>query len=308
MRDAIRTGRLVAGERLPSSRELARALGLSRGPVQDCYVQLQAEGYLVTRVGSARRVAAGAHVPPAPASAHPAAPRLIAGFRHGVPVPLHARDHAGSTGAGFRGCGGAGDRGGHRGGRRPACRSVFPATAPSLETVPSGDTPCPRTGRGPVFRMTPGPRGSARASVALSSVADSPTLGFARAGGPHRVDSLLSLAVARTEPCSPTVVRRRDPKSECPERQVLVGLPSEALLVSCAINSSLVLGAPLPPTWPNTRRPGLDGRTTNPAGQGANPPTNFWRSALEPCPLQRHVQQQPVLAVVQVEAGELFDP
>ncbi|WP_406374613.1 PLP-dependent aminotransferase family protein [Streptomyces sp. NBC_00647] len=85
VRDAIRTGRLGAGERLPSSRELARELGLSRGLVQDCYAQLQSEGYLVTRVGSATRVAAGAHVPPGPASPDPAAPRLIADFRHGVP-------------------------------------------------------------------------------------------------------------------------------------------------------------------------------------------------------------------------------
>lgn len=30
LRDAIRTGRLGAGERLPSSRELAREMGLSR--------------------------------------------------------------------------------------------------------------------------------------------------------------------------------------------------------------------------------------------------------------------------------------
>jgi len=60
LRDAIRSGRLRVGERLPSSRELARELGLSRGLVQDCYGQLQAEGYLSTRVGSATRVAAGA--------------------------------------------------------------------------------------------------------------------------------------------------------------------------------------------------------------------------------------------------------
>ncbi|MEU5890921.1 PLP-dependent aminotransferase family protein [Streptomyces sp. NPDC047461] len=86
LRDAIRTGRLQAGERLPSSRELARKLGLSRGLVQDCYAQLQAEGYLVTRVGSATRVAACAQ-PTAPAPAPPpdARPRLIADFRHGVP-------------------------------------------------------------------------------------------------------------------------------------------------------------------------------------------------------------------------------
>ncbi|HEY9243578.1 MAG TPA: winged helix-turn-helix domain-containing protein, partial [Streptosporangiaceae bacterium] len=52
LRDAIRDGRLAVGERLPSSRELARELGLSRGLVQDCYAQLQAEGYLATRTGS----------------------------------------------------------------------------------------------------------------------------------------------------------------------------------------------------------------------------------------------------------------
>ncbi|MCD9876632.1 MocR-like pyridoxine biosynthesis transcription factor PdxR [Streptomyces guryensis] len=86
LRDAIRSGRLQAGERLPSSRELARVLGLSRGLVQDCYAQLQAEGYLVTRVGSATRVAACAQVDAVPAPAPPdARPRLIADFRHGVP-------------------------------------------------------------------------------------------------------------------------------------------------------------------------------------------------------------------------------
>ncbi|WP_328472737.1 PLP-dependent aminotransferase family protein [Actinoplanes sp. NBC_00393] len=86
LRDAIRTGRLAAGERLPSSRELARTLGLSRGLVQDCYAQLQAEGYLTSRPGSATRVAAVTRPeapPPAPAAAPPA--RMIADFRHGVP-------------------------------------------------------------------------------------------------------------------------------------------------------------------------------------------------------------------------------
>ncbi|MEV0838655.1 PLP-dependent aminotransferase family protein [Actinocatenispora sera] len=86
VREAIRTGRLDVGERLPSSRELAATLGLSRGLVQDCYAQLQAEGYLVTRVGSATRVAAGACRQPAAAPAPPApAPTLIADFRSGVP-------------------------------------------------------------------------------------------------------------------------------------------------------------------------------------------------------------------------------
>src|SRR5689334_13215903 len=57
LREAIREGRLRAGERLPSSRELARELGISRGMVQECYGQLLAEGYLTSRTGSATRVA-----------------------------------------------------------------------------------------------------------------------------------------------------------------------------------------------------------------------------------------------------------
>jgi GntR family transcriptional regulator / MocR family aminotransferase len=70
IRSAIREGRLAAGERLPSSRELARDLGVSRGLVQECYGQLLSEGYLDSRVGSATRVAGGAV--PRPASAGPA--------------------------------------------------------------------------------------------------------------------------------------------------------------------------------------------------------------------------------------------
>ena len=86
VRDAIRTGRVRGGERLPSSRELASELGVSRGLVQECYNQLLAEGYLTSRVGSATRVASGAR--PAPASPPPRPvppPRLIADFRSGVP-------------------------------------------------------------------------------------------------------------------------------------------------------------------------------------------------------------------------------
>jgi GntR family transcriptional regulator/MocR family aminotransferase len=56
LRDAIRTGRLGPGERLPSTRELSRGLGVSRGLVVECFDQLLAEGYLVSRVGSATRV------------------------------------------------------------------------------------------------------------------------------------------------------------------------------------------------------------------------------------------------------------
>ena len=47
LRAAIRSGRLVAGERLPASRTLAADLGVSRGVVSDAYMQLAAEGYLL---------------------------------------------------------------------------------------------------------------------------------------------------------------------------------------------------------------------------------------------------------------------
>jgi GntR family transcriptional regulator/MocR family aminotransferase len=86
VRDAIRSGRLQVGERLPSSRELARELGVSRGLVQECYNQLLAEGYLTSQAGSATRVAAGARpaqVGPPPVPGRPQ--QLIADFRSGVP-------------------------------------------------------------------------------------------------------------------------------------------------------------------------------------------------------------------------------
>ena len=100
LREAIRGGRLRAGERLPSSRELARALGVSRGMVQECYGQLLAEGYLTSRTGSATRVAgisgqqAGDQLaagpamvapPPPPPGRQPPEPPLIADFAPGVP-------------------------------------------------------------------------------------------------------------------------------------------------------------------------------------------------------------------------------
>src|SRR5690348_7357398 len=49
LRDAVRAGRLAAGQPLPSSRALAADLGLARGTVVEAYAQLVAEGYLTTR-------------------------------------------------------------------------------------------------------------------------------------------------------------------------------------------------------------------------------------------------------------------
>ena len=87
VRDAIRDGRLQAGERLPSTRELARQLDVSRGLVQETYEQLLAEGYLTSRSGSGTRVAA-VRTDPAGATEGPAAPpaqRMEVDFTVGVP-------------------------------------------------------------------------------------------------------------------------------------------------------------------------------------------------------------------------------
>ena len=89
LREAIRTSRLVSGERLPSSRKLAADLGLSRGLVQECFAQLQAEGYLTSSPGSATRVAAVEWPPsqePVVSATAPTARRCtVADFRSGVP-------------------------------------------------------------------------------------------------------------------------------------------------------------------------------------------------------------------------------
>ena len=63
LRDVLTGGRLAAGERLPSTRALAAALGVSRTVVTAAYTQLFAEGWLEGRHGSGTYVAAGAVAP-----------------------------------------------------------------------------------------------------------------------------------------------------------------------------------------------------------------------------------------------------
>ena len=77
LRRAIRDGGLRAGARLPSTRDLARQLGVSRRVTIDAYAQLAAEGYLALRQGAQPRVAAVAPAEPAagPAATAPPAPR-----------------------------------------------------------------------------------------------------------------------------------------------------------------------------------------------------------------------------------------
>jgi GntR family transcriptional regulator / MocR family aminotransferase len=57
LRDAVSSGRLSAGTRLPSSRALASDLGIARNTVAEAYGQLVAEGWLHARQGSGTRVA-----------------------------------------------------------------------------------------------------------------------------------------------------------------------------------------------------------------------------------------------------------
>jgi len=61
LRRAMLDGKLGAGERLPSSRDLAQDLGLSRNTVVAAINQLSVEGYLASRVGSGTYV--NEHVP-----------------------------------------------------------------------------------------------------------------------------------------------------------------------------------------------------------------------------------------------------
>jgi GntR family transcriptional regulator/MocR family aminotransferase len=74
----IRAGGLGPAARVPSTRALARDLGVSRNTVMLAYEQLAAEGYLVSRQRGVTSVAGGVGAPPrpAPAPARPAATRV----------------------------------------------------------------------------------------------------------------------------------------------------------------------------------------------------------------------------------------
>lgn len=77
LRDAVRSGRLAPGTRLPSSRSLAADLGIARNTVADAYAELVAEGWLSARQGSGTRVAERVlprTTPAAPRAPGPAGP------------------------------------------------------------------------------------------------------------------------------------------------------------------------------------------------------------------------------------------
>lgn len=85
LRTAMQSGRLAFGERLPSTRELARTLDVSRGLVVDSYQQLEAEGYLTSTPGSGTHVSVHGTEP---TQTHPTAtsePALRVDFAYGRP-------------------------------------------------------------------------------------------------------------------------------------------------------------------------------------------------------------------------------
>src|SRR3954453_23452453 len=74
LREAVRTGRLAPGTRLPSSRALAADLGVARNTVADAYADMVAEGCLTARQGSGPRVRERTVFPPTGAPPWPRDP------------------------------------------------------------------------------------------------------------------------------------------------------------------------------------------------------------------------------------------
>lgn len=94
-REAIASGKLRPGDRVPSVRSLASELGLARGTVETAYQMLVSEGYFVTRGPAGTAVSArlaklaGTGHAEAPVQAEPASPLPPGGslpFQLGVPA------------------------------------------------------------------------------------------------------------------------------------------------------------------------------------------------------------------------------
>jgi GntR family transcriptional regulator/MocR family aminotransferase len=86
LRRAIREGTLRPGARMPSTRDLARQLGVSRRIAVDAYAQLAAEGYLLLRQGARPRVSdAGAAADSGALARAAPTPRPRYDFRPSIP-------------------------------------------------------------------------------------------------------------------------------------------------------------------------------------------------------------------------------
>lgn len=82
LREAVRSGRLAPGTRLPPYRSLAADLGVARNTVADAYAELVAEGWLTARQGAGTRVAERAQPLPRAERVPRKAPPRARGPRH----------------------------------------------------------------------------------------------------------------------------------------------------------------------------------------------------------------------------------
>ena len=90
-RSRILRGELRAGQEVPSTRELARELRVSRLPVLNAYAQLHAEGYFETKVGSGTYIAASLKPRPQTAIAQTGERRISI---HAADLPRYERSAA----------------------------------------------------------------------------------------------------------------------------------------------------------------------------------------------------------------------
>src|ERR1700748_3349584 len=94
LRDAITAGRLLPGDQLVPSRQLAGELGVSRHTVTTVYGRLVAEGYAEGRAGGGSVVASASPAPPTgarPAAALRPSPRFAGWSPYFRPPPYGCR-------------------------------------------------------------------------------------------------------------------------------------------------------------------------------------------------------------------------
>ena len=89
LKEQIISGRLKEDEPLPSTRELAKNIGVSRNTVSEAYEMLITEGFVVSQQGAPTRVAKGLFLekitsPQTPEKSKPL-PTLVADFHTGRP-------------------------------------------------------------------------------------------------------------------------------------------------------------------------------------------------------------------------------
>ena len=88
LRERVLDGRLSSGARLPASRDLAAALGISRNSVVRAYDQLYAEGFIEGRIGDGTYVA---QLPDKSALPKKLSTNLSTGFSTGLPTGLSTK-------------------------------------------------------------------------------------------------------------------------------------------------------------------------------------------------------------------------